>query len=508
MEYSFRDPKPYQHQRDTLQRILADKGVHGLLHEPGCGKSRIVVDYCGVLALGLKEVRVLVICPRDVQDTWLTQFETFLPGVVSAWVGVAQGTIEEKASQISWQARRARLKRSWEREGPEDVAADLDVWVVNIDAFANRMIAKGTTSVTLADRMTAAVEKFNPHLLVLDESHRCKGPSGNAARAIAKLARTIPRRLLLTGTPMPHSPLDVWAQWRILSPTTFRDPDGKVMSFGRFKERWAVMGGWMGREITGFRDLDKLEGLMAQRSSVVRKKDALDLPPTTDIVYKVTLTPPERKAYEAMRKKLLVTLGDGTAEATNRLVQMLRLRQIAAGYLHTDEGGMVELGPGKLDRCRSLLDDLMASEHRVVIFAWGRYEIEKLHRQLTDKPPYDSEVHLITGDTKDVDRRAIRAQFLDIAGNPQRTILIAQVRTMSLGVNELVTASHAIFLSQSALRDDAVQARGRLDRPGQLEPVTYHYLVAEGTVDEVMLQVHKERGDMEESLLKHIRGEK
>jgi SNF2 family DNA or RNA helicase len=75
---------------------------------------------------------------------------------------------------------------------------------------------------------------------------------------------------------------------------------------------------------------------------------------------------------------------------------------------------------------------------------------------------------------------------------------------MSLAVNELITASHAIFGSLSQQRDDLIQARDRLSRIGQTRPMTFWYAVAPGTVDEVILKSHRERTDLEDAMLKHI----
>lgn len=81
-----------------------------------------------------------------------------------------------------------------------------------------------------------------------------------------------------------------------------------------------------------------------------------------------------------------------------------------------------------------------------------------------------------------------------------------QARTMSLSVNELVTAQNAVFASLSERRNDWVQARDRLDRNGQKgSHVTFWNVYAPGTVDEVMLDRHKDRGDLEKALLDHIR---
>src|SRR3546814_13458680 len=94
--------------------------------------------------------------------------------------------------------------------------------VLGLDALAQRR--EVTKTRTIADVMHAAIKRFTPDLIVIDESHRIKGASSNASRTAARLTRLVPRRLILTGTVMPHSPLDVWAQWRCLEQMAFTEP--------------------------------------------------------------------------------------------------------------------------------------------------------------------------------------------------------------------------------------------------------------------------------------------
>jgi SNF2 family DNA or RNA helicase len=82
--------------------------------------------------------------------------------------------------------------------------------------------------------------------------------------------------------------------------------------------------------------------------------------------------------------------------------------------------------------------------------------------------------------------------------------MVAQIKTMSLAVNELVTASHAIFATLSQQRDDIVQARDRLDRIGQTLPCTFWFALAPGTVDDVVYQSYLDRSNLEAAMLKHI----
>jgi SNF2 family DNA or RNA helicase len=89
--------------------------------------------------------------------------------------------------------------------------------------------------------------------------------------------------LALTGTPMPHSPLDVYAQFRFLDITPFGP------SFNAFKQKYAVRGGFQNKQVTGFKNLDDLEALMRTITFRV-SKDVLDLPPQTHVTYTCSLS--------------------------------------------------------------------------------------------------------------------------------------------------------------------------------------------------------------------------
>ncbi len=89
--------------------------------------------------------------------------------------------------------------------------------------------------------------------------------------------------------------------------------------------------------------------------------------------------------------------------------------------------------------------------------------------------------------------------------NPERLVVIAQIRPVSVGINEFVSSSHVLFLSLSQQREETEQARDRLHRIGQTKPVTAYFLLAANTVDEIIYKSHKERHDLENSVLEHVR---
>lgn len=537
-------PPRYRHQKRGLRKLLRTQGVGALLFDPGTGKTGTALDYLSIVALKAPrhqhEARVLVICPLVAMDTWIDQAEIFVSPQVDYWAEAIGGSLIQRAETLAarggnpfrgtipedkkfharalnynlahaWSARaEGRRRPPTATEGPDGVGYEhtgrhrLILEVLNFDTFSSRQRYK---SGTMADLMLNAVKRFEPDVVVIDESHRIKSASSNVSRLMSRISEHVPRRILLTGTPMPTGPLDVFGQWRFLDPYAFgvigTDGSRKRSTFGSFKERFAVQGGYMGREVVGFQNLDELQRIMGRRAVVARKEDALDLPDTTDVVVPVHLTEDEKQAYDQMKSSLAATLPRGTsASVQNVLSQIMRLRQITSGHLPDDNGTMHLLGGSKVKAITSMCTDTLAGENRIVIFCLFSKEIEMLSDALRGK---GTEVMVIQGGTPAKERMRLRQRFG--SDDPQRMILVAQIKTLSLAVNELVTASHAIFGSLSHQRDDLVQARDRLHRIGQTRPCTFWYMISPGTVDEVIYASHQQRTDLENAVLAHIHGE-
>jgi SNF2 family DNA or RNA helicase len=540
--------------------MIETGGTTALLWEPGTGKTAATIDFLSVLTLsrarrGFDETRALVVCPLAAVDTWVSQMKTYASPQVGFWAEALGGSIIQRAEALAdrggspfartpgsprelitaqhlrkpsllpapptrlraLHTRRSRAM-SWRHSHDADVrqvapqspsgvhGPRLVVEVVNLDTFASRT---AVGSRTMADVLRDAVGRYAPEIIIIDESHKIKGVSSNTSRALARIGRTVPRRIILTGTVMAHSPMDVFAQWRFLDPEAFStlraDGTRKSLSYSSFEQRYAKLGGWMGRQVVGFQRLDEMQHVLAKRSSVVRKIDALDLPKTTDVIVRVNLTYQEVKAYESMKDTMAVSLREGSVVAGNRLAQMMRLRQITAGILpipgNSDPSSKIPSGgSSKIKVIKSLVQDNLAGEKRIVIFAVFRDEIRALQAVLTVK---GTEVMVITGDTPVARRMTMRKRFGSDA--PDRIVMIAQIRTMSLAVNELVTANHAIFATLPYQRDDLVQARDRLHRLGQKLPVTFWYALAPKSVDEVVFTSHQKRTNLEQAMLHHVR---
>lgn len=518
--------------------------------------TAVVLDYASILALKSRsgEARVLVVAPLAAVDTWVIQSETYVHDSVNVWAEVLGGSIRQRALALSarggapakpapgrgprdsWQGPRAAFwHRAWARhirggsgvacEGPDGLGTAkprLLIEVINLDTLSSRAAVcrchweskcpdGRKKSITIADAVVDGIRRYSPDLVVVDESHKIKGVTAHASRVMARVTDFVRRRVLLTGTVMPHSPLDVFAQWRFLEPYAFgaRQMDGSVKkaTFGNFKSRYAQLGGWMGKEVVGFQNLDEMQRIMAINAIVARKEDALDLPKTTTITVPVHLTASEKSAYKDMTDNLQASLPTGTVTVNNWLTQAMRLRQITSGHMPDDQGNVHVIGQSKVNTIRSLVQDTLVGEKRIVVFALFTEEIRLLKEALSSmKGEAAAEVMTITGATPVEERLRLRKRFgVQPEQDPTRMILVAQIKTISLSVNELVTANHAIFASLSQQRDDIIQAQDRLNRLGQTRPVTFWYALAPGTVDEVIMKSHRDRTNLEAAMLSHIK---
>lgn len=471
-----------------------------------------------------REVRVLVVAPLTAADTWVLQAPPFMDSMVKARMmqGSTASILTKMVKARNWvDVPDAKIKV----DHPGSVASQVSGSKVTILSMSAGAVSSYCADHERRTDMMQAVRKYAPHLIVVDESHIIKSPNANISTAMYQMGQIAPFRIILTGTVEPHSPLDVFGQWRFLAPWTFSNEYGedytkrpakmtkdqrkaiKPWSWTRFKARYSTPGGYQGKGIGEFVNLDDLYDRVAERAHVVKKEDALDLPPVTDIPVHVTLSPKERKAYDQMRDELALELASGELiEAPNALAKIMKLRQVTAGFVKDTETKEIHVvGTSKQKAVSEVVNIQLAGEKRLVVFAYFRAECDALAAMLrrTNK---GATVEVVTGATKPKDRLAIRQRFADVSGNPERTILVAQARTMSLSVNELVTAQHAVFVSLSERRDDWVQARGRLDRNGQKgQHVTFWNVIVPDTVDEIMLDKHRDRGDLEKALLDHIR---
>ena len=447
--------KPYEHQDKAFQ-ISQTLDQSALLMEQGTGKTLSAIATAGHRYNNGQIKKLLIISPLSVSYVWENEFIKHADFDYSL-VNLAIVKTKKKDKKL------------------EELGSGLQVVVINYES-----------SWRYIDRLT----KWNPDMIIADESQKIKGGRKKQSKGLHKLGDIAQYKMILTGTPITQGPLDTWSQYRFLNPDIF----GR--RYVSFRDRYAIMGGFKGHEVIGYKNLEELAEKAHSIAYRVTKEEALDLPPTVDQVIRVQLSSEAQKIYKEMEKDFMVTFSDEKiSTAPIILTQLLRLQQITGGFLHTEDKTVERFDSSKLTAVRDLLSDL-PSDKKIVIFARFSPEIKALKEISQD---LGNTTLTLEGSTKN--RGEVVRSFQD---DPKVRIIIIQIQTGGLGIT-LTSADTAIFYSTTFSFADYEQAKARLHRIGQHHPVTYIHMIAEDTVDEDILDILRGKGDMAKLIVDSMR---
>jgi SNF2 family DNA or RNA helicase len=452
---------PWRHQIAAFLFCLAKfaAGFYGLLLAMGMGTGKSLVACMLVLALEAR--RVLIACPLRVVPVWVTQFERHvgIPCVIVA--------LDEDAGSVARKQALAeeKLKLAEARGVPF-------ICIINFDSVWREPFAFWA-------------EKKVPmwDLIIADEAHRIKAPGGKASLEFKRLRTRAKYRIALTGTPMPHSPMDVFAIFRFLEITIFGP------AFTPFRQEYAVMGGYHNKQITGFQKLDQLERLMSKITFRVGK-EVLDLPPETHVTYHCDLSTEARRVYRDLEEDFVAQVLDGTVTAANAMVKLLRLQQVTGGVVPTDDGIVHRIDSSKQKLLSDVLEDIGEGEP-VVVFCRFHADLDAVHEACRQDKFSSLE---LSGRRDELKRWQ--------SGEAQ--VLAVQISAGGVGV-DLTRARYSMYFSLSFSLGEYDQALSRVHRPGQTRPVEHIHLVARNTVDTKIMRALEKRAEVVQAILAEIK---
>lgn len=464
--------EPFRHQVLGFNIGIQIPNV-ALLMEMGTGKTVTAIAIVGRRYLDGYVRRVLVVAPTSVVPVWPAEFAAFAdyPHVVEVYEG-------EKAKRKR-KHRVAELDAFFDPKPGDD---RLHVLVTNIESIANNY--------------KEIMQRFTPEQVIVDESQRIKNPSASRSKAMHYIGEKAKHKMILTGTPVTQAPLDFFSQYKFLEPSIF----GTV--FASFRAKYAMMGGFDNREIVGFRQVEDLERRAHSVAYRVRKDDCLDLPGSMPAYRLCELEPAARKLYDQVASDAVAEIeGSEGGEITvnNVLTKIMRLQQIAGGYVNDDDGVVQHVSSAKMKLLEAEIDNVIGEGNKCVVFARFRPEIEAIVEHLERKGIRYSR---IWGDTKrgevtdPVTKESYNPRKREVEQfqtDPERKVFVAQIQTAGLGIT-LTAASVNIFYSYSHNFGDYDQALARTDRIGQTKKVTNVHLLANETADpEVLRALRRKR---------------
>ncbi|MGJ9419255.1 DEAD/DEAH box helicase [Massilia sp. CMS3.1] len=325
------------------------------------------------------------------------------------------------------------------------------------------------------------------HTIVMDEAQSFKNAATRRSQAVMALQGDF--RMVATGTPLENHLGELWNLFRFINP-------GLLGSADQFQLRFAG-------PIEKAQDKRAASAARARLKRLTQpfilrrtKSQVLtELPPRTEIVLPVELSPEETALYESLRREALDKLASLEAPQSQKsiaiLAEMMRLRRACCNPELVAPG--LGIPSSKLATFAHLLDGLLENRHKVLVFS-----------QFVDH------LSLIR---KHLDARGIRYQYLDGSTPMQERkkrvdafqagegdLFLISLKAGGVGIN-LTAADYVIHMDpwwNPAVED---QASDRAHRMGQLRPVTIYRLVARHTIEEGIVDLHRHKRDLADSLL-------
>ena len=463
----------YKHQLSACQFAVGNGGNVALFHDPGCGKTRTALEIFSYLRNHNPELRMLVVCPLSlINAAWGEDVAKFTDYKYIPYSDIKPGT----------------------PRGRPGCEADHDILGINYESL---IVEKRFKEI-------AGALARGQWLLCVDESSRMKNPKSQTTKALLRLAPFAKHRIIASGTPAPNCETEFWAQANFVKADTFPSSfyafrnsyfhlsrngqvmmtQGRVMTRGMMSQ--VFQQGWK-YEITPEKRA-VLMGKMSPFAHWVKKEDALDLPDKIDEVRKIRLNPNEKKAYNEMKTHLVAEIKTGRKMrgqdevkeviAEVALAKLMKLRQATSGFLYDEDHNA--LRPGRSSKIRELADVLEElGNQQVIIWVNFHEEIAAISKLLNDEGKTFTTLYAGTDD---------REQSIKDFQQGKAQYLIAHPRSAAHGLT-FVNCSAAVFFSLDYSYEAHAQARDRIHRIGQTKKCLYVYIIAENTIDGLVLDV-------------------
>lgn len=445
--YDWKGATPWDIQRTTAAMLTESPRAY-VLSTMGTGKTRAALWAADYLLSAAQAKRVLIVAPLStLTPVWESELFRVLTG------------------------RRVKVLHGSKSKRLEALAEEADFYIINhhgLNVLKKELIAK----------------QFD--IIILDEvaTFRNKGTDlWKAANAVINAPST-QYAWGMTGSPTPGSPIDAWAQIRLLT------PGRTVRTMSQFRDLTM-------RKISDFKWLARPEAndivhAAMQPSVRYTRDDVMELPETSYVDRDVKLDPEAAKAYKLLFDKMRTLTNSGQSiTAANEGVLQNKLLQVACGFIYTDKHEVYAL-PNSA-RLAALEEIINEADGKVIVFVPYIHALEGVAQHLRDAK---HTVALVYGATPRTQRDAIFKNFQDDA-DPR--IIVAHPQCMSHGLT-LTAASTIVWYAPTQSLETYEQANARITRPGQTRKTLIAHMVGT-TVERLTYTRLKQRAKQQGLLL-------
>ncbi len=347
------------------------------------------------------------------------------------------------------------------------------------DAFDLIITTYGTLRIDIE-----ILNKYKFNYVILDESQKIKNPNSNTTDAVRQLVSR--RKLILTGTPIENTTLDLWSQMTFVNPGLLGDQAFFKKEFQHAIEKKA--------------DEDKSLKLYSLVKPFIlrRKKEqvAHDLPEKIETVQYCEMSESQESMYEETkshyRNTLLQQIDEkGLGKAKFMLLQGLtKLRQIANHPLLTDKE--YEGDSGKMNEVLEKMESALDEGHKILVFSQFVQHLAIVKKELTKRRiPFT----YLDGATKDRQQQVEKFQT-----DERIKVFLISLKAGGVGLN-LTAADYVFILDPWWNPAVEAQAVDRAHRIGQERTVFTYKFISKNTVEEKILALQNRKLKLVQDLI-------
>ncbi len=425
-----------------------------------CGLGKTIISLTAIQDLlfdSFEVHKVLVIAPlRVARDTW--------PAEIGKWdhlshltFSVAVGTEAERIAALQ---------------------QDADIYIINRENVQ-----------WLVDHLEKRRIPWAFDMVVIDELSSFKSHRSQRWKALRKVRPRIRRIVGLTGTPASNGLMDLWAETCLID---------CGVRFGRFigpyREMYFEPDKRNGAVVYSYRLREGAEDAIYQKiydiTISMKSTDYLQMPELISSEYNVTLSPKERKAYDNMKRELVLALPGGEVTASNAAVLAGKLTQLANGAIYDDAGLVNDIHVRKLDALEDIIE--AANGKPLLVAYWFQHDLERISKRLHDRHIPFSKL-----DTSDSIRRWNAGEI---------PVALIHPASAGHGLNLQSGGSTIVWFGLTWSLELYQQTNARLWRQGQkAETVVIQHIVTAGTIDEQILKALKRKDKTQSALIAAVK---
>lgn len=433
---------PHEYQRSAIQFFMSNDHA-ALFADPGSGKTAITLS-----VIKQRKCTALIVAPlRVCYSVWPQEAEKWETGLS---VSVLHGPKKRQALNSA-----------------------ADIYVINPEGlkwyFENAYML--------------------PEMLVIDESSKFKAWSSMRMKLLKKHLPSFKYRYILTGTPTPHSLLDLFSQMYIVDM-------GKLLgkAITHYRTAYFEPYGFENRQWRIRKGMDQMiYNRIAPNILRIDSTTFLDLPDCTINDVFISLGKKERTLYLELEKEFFSEWNGKELSLNSSGSKYLSCRQVANGQVYTATGSQdyIVIHRQKFDALVDLIDELQG---KPVLIAYNfRNELAEL-RKLYPKAP-------VIGGGEKGDINQIVADW----NKGKIHVLLANPQAMAHGLNMQEGGHDIIWFSLTDNQEDYAQFNKRIHRQGVKKQVRIHRLIAKGTVETAIAKRLESKTSGQQALLNALR---